>query len=316
MNRHLSGEVFILALALDDDKDCQSRQTLDLMTERIKLCLLSFGIPLLMGSSTLAQEPRPAAAATQAAAAENPVAETAGPAAKVVDPAQRQTLEKELDDLQVQLAQSPQDPVLLTNTGIAAARLERWGLAAGLLRDAVEVDPGLAAAQQALDFVLEKLPVKEIARSADMWEVYRAEFLSGISLYALFIVGAPLLLLVGLLALRFVTERRKALVDEDPLPRITWIHVLATFLLVIHVGLLLTKLIDRGQTRATITAEKILAHSAPDAEAPALFELFAGLEVLILRENEQWLQVRYPGGSAGWIERRAVRISALATGGG
>lgn len=223
--------------------------------------------------------------------------------------------QKALDELRVLLNQTPDDPALLTNAGIAAARLEQWGLAAGLLRDAVELAPDESAPAQALDFVLEKLPVKEIPHRAEFWEVYRARVLSGVSLFALALVGAPILLLVGFLALRYIGDRRRALLDEEPLPRVGAVHVAALLLLSLHLGLLLTKLMDRGQPRGTVIQEKIAAHSAPDEQAPSLFELFAGLEVLILRENEAWVQVRYPGGPTGWIPRAALHFSVVSPGG-
>lgn len=223
--------------------------------------------------------------------------------------------QKALDELRVLLGQTPHDPALLTNAGIAAARLENWGLAAGLLRDAVEIAPSENASRQALDFVLEKLPVKEISHRAQFWEVYRQKVLTGIPLYALALIGAPLVLLVGLLVLRYIADRRRALLDEEPLPRIGFAHVAALLLLTLHLGLLLTKIIDRGQPRATITETKIAAHSAPDAGSPSLFELFAGFEVLVLRENEAWAQVRYPGGPTGWVPKSALHFALLPAGG-
>ncbi len=223
--------------------------------------------------------------------------------------------QKALDELLVLLSETPHDPALLTNAGIAAARLEQWGLAAGLLRDAVEVAPTENAPRQALDFVLAKLPVKEISHSAEFWETYRENVLSGVSLYWLALIGAPLVLLVGLLVLRFIADRRRALVDEEPMPRVGPAHVAAILLLVLHLGLLMTKVMDRGQPRGTIIETKIAAHSAPDSQSPSLFELFAGLEVLILRENEAWAQVRYPGGPTGWIPKSALHF-ALAPAGG
>lgn len=231
--------------------------------------------------------------------------------ASALDALRKGESQNALDEFQVLLSRSPDDPALLTNAAIAAAQLNQLGLAAGLLRDSIELDPSSLQTRQALAFVMDKLPVKEIPHTVEFWELYRNQVLKGISLFALLAVGAPVLLLVGLLFLRWTAERRKAWADEEPLPPLRWIHGVAVILLALNLVLVISKLIDQGQVRGSILSPKIEARSAADASAPALFELFAGLEVLVLREKDDWVQVRYPGGPTGWVEKNALRISTI-----
>lgn len=245
----------------------------------------------------------------------------AGPSfASALQALQTADYQKALDEFLILLQDKPKDPSLLTNGGIAAAQMGQLGLAASLLRDSAELNPDVIQTQQALAFVLDRLPVKEIPHNIESWEVFRTHVLTGIPLAALLLIGAPLILLVGLLFLRWIGDRRKALLHEETLPRLGWVHILAAVLLTFHLALVFAKLVDLGQPRGTILPEKTAARSAADPQAPALFELFAGFEVLVLRESGQgdqaWVQVRYPGGPTGWIEKKAVRVSVVSAVGG
>lgn len=211
------------------------------------------------------------------------------------------------------LKKDPQNPSVLTNAGIAAAQSEQWGLSISYLRDAAHLDPGLLQTQKAIEFVQTRLPIKEIPHRVELWESYRQEYLGGISLIPLLLLGALLLLLVGLLFLRWMNERKKALDNDEPLPRLRLIHVVAAVLLVLQIALSLSKFYEIQEVRATILPEKVAIHSAPDTEAPSLFDLYAGLEVRVLRRQGDWLQIQYPGGPTGWINQSALRISALSS---
>lgn len=154
--------------------------------------------------------------------------------------------EEALTNLQNVLQQVPHDPALLTNLGVAAARLEKWGLALSYLKEAKELGSTYPQTADAIAFVTSQLKVKEIPHQVELWEVFRTYVLQGLSLSALLILGAVLILLTGLLALRFINDRKKALVDEEPLPRIRFIHILSGILLVLCTTLTLAKLVDQS----------------------------------------------------------------------
>lgn len=217
-----------------------------------------------------------------------------------------------LASLQSVLESLPHDPALLTNLGLAAAQSKKWGLSLSYLREAQEKGSNHPQTAQAIEFVSSQLKVKEIPHQVEAWELFRSYVLQGLSLPALLALGAVLVLLVGLLALRFINERKKALLDEEPLPRIRIIHIFAGVLLSICTVLSLAKLVDLSDVRAVILPETVAARSAADPEAPALFDLFGGLEIIVQREVAKetgtWAQVRYPGGPVGWIEKKDLRI--------
>lgn len=209
------------------------------------------------------------------------------------------------------LSLNPQDPALLTNAGIAAAQSQQWGLALSYLRDAVHLAPHTEQTQQALEYVQARLPVKEIPHNVELWESYRSSVLGGLSLIPLLLVGALVTLLVGLLFLRWLDDRRLADENDEPLPPFRAIHLISLVLFLAFSGLILSKVYEGLETRATILPEKVAVHSAADAEAPSLFDLYAGLEVWVLRHDGDWVQIQYPGGPTGWLKEDSLRISTV-----
>jgi hypothetical protein len=55
-----------------------------------------------------------------------------------------------------------------------------------------------------------------------------------------------------------------------------------------------------------VVSEKTTVYSAPNDKSAALFDLFAGLEVVLDQSNDQWVQVTYPGALTGWIPKSSV----------
>lgn len=52
---------------------------------------------------------------------------------------------------------------------------------------------------------------------------------------------------------------------------------------------------------AVILAERVEARSGPGPQNAQLFELFAGMDVIVRQCESGWCEVRVPGGLAGWI---------------
>lgn len=279
------------------------------------LCLSIF-----VSLAALAQEGAP----TQSATAESATAGSSTPEAATPPPIQKPLTFADaiaalqggdaataLAGFESALKENGKDANALTNAGIAAAQLEKWGLAVAYLRDALTLSPFLPEAKRALTFVEKRLQTKEIPHTFEFWEVLHQEFLKDLSLASLLFLGAPLLLLAGLLLLRWLKERETAFSEDLPLPRLQGLHLFVIFLSVFCLVATLAKWIDLSQVRGTILPEKIAVHSAADPKAPALFELYGGLEVLVLREENGWTQVRYPGGPSGWIQNDSIRTSAV-----
>ena len=92
----------------------------------------------------------------------------------------KDTLRKILDQLQKE-NMSP-SPSVLTNLGIIEYQQGQVGLALGLWRKALFLDPSLGAAQEALDYGVKNLKVKALPHKETFYESFRENFLVKVSL--------------------------------------------------------------------------------------------------------------------------------------
>ena len=63
---------------------------------------------------------------------------------------------------------------------------------------------------------------------------------------------------------------------------------------------------DENTPRGTIVVEKVHVRAGPGEKEAQLFELFEGNEVLILRVDDDWAQIQFPGAFTGWIPQSAI----------
>ena len=63
---------------------------------------------------------------------------------------------------------------------------------------------------------------------------------------------------------------------------------------------------DSSLHRGIIKLESVAVRSAPLLTAPEILQIYGGLEVRILRHQDGWLQIEYPGSIAGWVEPGSV----------
>lgn len=71
---------------------------------------------------------------------------------------------------------------------------------------------------------------------------------------------------------------------------------------------------DASTTRALVIAEKAQVQTAPGENKPIIFELQAGQELEVLKLEQGYFQVRYPGAFSGWIKKPQLEILSLTFG--
>ena len=206
----------------------------------------------------------------------------------------------------------PQNLAAMTNLGMTHLYLKNTGWSVALLRKAVSTKPDFQTAQSALAFVLPQAGIHELPHVISSWETWRAQVLVQAPLEIFLILLAILTAGVGWFWMSWWGVRRAAIQASQPVPAPGFVKILLLafwgFILIAAV----TKAIDLSTPRATIVAEKINALSLPEAKAPQLFELSAGMEVLLNSSHDDWFQVTYPGGMTGWVPK----ISLMQTSGG
>lgn len=68
---------------------------------------------------------------------------------------------------------------------------------------------------------------------------------------------------------------------------------------------------DHFTVRALVVAEKAQIQTAPGDNKPVIFELQAGQELEVLKSDDEYFQVRYPGAFSGWIKKVQVELLSL-----
>jgi tetratricopeptide (TPR) repeat protein len=208
------------------------------------------------------------------------------------------------------LQSAPQSTATLYNLGLTEYRLGKPGLALALWRKALSIGGSDPTIKEALDFGLSKLSKKELSRKSDLFETLRAGFLVEFNLFASLSLLAATLALFGLSFIHTVSSRKKAFNADETAPPIGWktpVTFLAFVAAVVITGL---KYVEITEARATVLEKSIEVRAAPDLASPGLFEIFEGLEVIVLERRNDWLRVRYPGGRSGWLPESALMQTA------
>lgn len=205
----------------------------------------------------------------------------------------------------------PYNTTALYNWGLTELRAGQTGFAIALWRRALGVDSDYLPAQSALEWARQKVDQPFLPQQFSLWLTVEGRFLRHVPLAVFVVSAAVFLFFAGFFSLRYFGSRRRALLEEQPLPEFPWLAGLSSlffvFLLVASIG----KSFSDSTTRATIVATKVEARSTPDVSGTPLFELFEGLEVIVRQSNNDWYQVTYPGGQTGWVPKSSLFVTTV-----
>lgn len=200
----------------------------------------------------------------------------------------------------------PESFAALHNMALIQIELKNYPMALGLLRHALELQPGHVAASAALERVKKTYPIAEMPRDLPFWEQYRNIFLESISLgWYLFLLAVALAssLFFGIRLIQIYKVRRES--GQETLGFSIPVALFVIFTILFCV-LSVSKYIDQSIQRGTLIASKVALHSAPDVTSPVLIELPAGIYVEVRNQQKEWLQVSYPGSFSGWVQESSV----------
>ncbi|QDK47305.1 hypothetical protein DOM22_00690 [Bdellovibrio sp. ZAP7] len=204
------------------------------------------------------------------------------------------------------LEQDPHNATTLTNLALAQFQLGKKPLAIGLFRKALNSDPELTPARAGLKFALTQMEIKEIPHQIETYESVRAKLLAPVSVIAYLIMTALFLFAAGWILIGFMGQRRRALAEEKALPGFPMIGTFLALCFLVSLTLLSLKMYDQSIVRATVVDDKVSLQSAPGDNQVALLDLYGGMEVIVQNENNDWVQVTYPGSITGWVKKSAV----------
>lgn len=197
---------------------------------------------------------------------------------------------------------------VLHNLALTEYQLDQKPLALALWRKALSLEPNYRAARQSRDFTEGKLQVRGFERDPLSNSFNRT--LEFISLYESLWLLALLMGVCGWLWIRYAADRRFAIEEERPLPSFPAAAISLSVVLVLCVGLLIAKIQQGLQTRATVIQSHVSARSLPSDEGVGLFELNGGSEVIVRRKNGDWSQVQNSDGASGWLRKDEIFVTS------
>jgi len=207
------------------------------------------------------------------------------------------------------LQQKPTNPSILTNLGLAYFQKNQKGQALARFRKALWLDPDFSPAETALQFALGQLEVKEIPHRIQNYESFRKTFLEPVSGWVYSILGTFLFAFGGWILIRYFAARKKSLDEDLPFPPFPTVGLIFLIAFVAVTTLSILKAVDQKTTRGTIVIQQTKVLAAPDEKSSSLYEIPEGLEVIIQRTQNDWLQVTYPGGMTGWVPAQNVFVT-------
>jgi tetratricopeptide (TPR) repeat protein len=204
----------------------------------------------------------------------------------------------------------PAHVVTLFDLGLLESKEGHNGRAIALWRKALALAPEFRPAREAIEFTRGKLERAEIPHEVETWEQLREMALAYVVLEKFVVISAVSFFFSVWLLLGFFGAKRRALLDEKPLPGFPFVATISAVLFVASAALTVAKILDMQELRGTVVAKKVEARSTPDQGGTPLFDLYEGLEVIVRQTSGNWIQVNYPGGSTGWVPRASVFTTA------
>lgn len=198
---------------------------------------------------------------------------------------------------------------ILYNWGLTEHSLGNNGMAIAAWRRSLNIDPSFLPSKKALNYLKDLLPNDILNQSQTEWESFRSKFLNNFSANTLFSSFLLLMLTSGFLLIRFMAQRKFALINETSLPKSPIIALFLVGVLIINLSLAGAKLIDQLDQRATIIVKSVKVKVAPNKESNNIFELLEGYEVIVVKRTKDWSQVTYPGGLTGWVQNTSLFVT-------
>ena len=199
---------------------------------------------------------------------------------------------------------------LIYNLGLTEYKLGKVGLALGLWRKALLINPQLNEARQALDYAIGQMQTKPLAQNTDstwVWlEKLIQDYLSFNLLWPLFLIS---IFISGYSLIKFLGAKKRAFENDEAAPLLGTKPIV--FLVVAGVLAILSfvSFKDLNSTKATAVAKPTEVKTGPSADNATLFDLPEGTEVLIRDKDNGWYKIEDPTGRIGWTEGTNVFVT-------
>lgn len=211
--------------------------------------------------------------------------------------------------LEEALKSHSQNSYLIYNLGLTEYKLGKVGLAIGLWRKALLINPQLNEARQALDYALGHMQTKPLAKNTDstwIWlEKLTIDHLSFNFLWPLFLIC---FFIFGYQLIRFLGAKKRAFVNDET-PPLLRTQTIIFFVIAMSLGILSYVTYRNIITpKATVIVKSTEIKTGPNADFATIFDVPEGTEVLIRDKDGEWYKIEDPMGRMGWVEGNQIFI--------
>lgn len=199
------------------------------------------------------------------------------------------------------LAEGVESASLYHDLALTHFQMDQKPYAMAYWRKALAVDPDFPLALAGRQYMETKFNMRPWEKdSAALW-IRRT--MDWVSYYQLLWVLAVLIGVTGWLWIGYIAARKVALEDEQPKPAFPTLATTLSTVFLAVIFLIGYKAKLSRTVRATIVLDKVQARSLPSDDGVGLFDLNGGSEVIVRRNNGDWLQVQNSDGASGWVKR-------------
>jgi tetratricopeptide (TPR) repeat protein len=173
------------------------------------------------------------------------------------------------------------------------------------------LNPSNKLAHESFEVFSKKFEVPVIARQISSYDYLKQEA-AKLPLDAWCILSLILIFVsLGLSLKTFVTHKKNQ-IAENFLSLSRWpIYSTLTITLLV-ISITYVRYLANEIPHAIIIAERAQVQTAPGENKPVIFEAQAGLELEVLKFDQGYFQIRYPGAFTGWINKSQLEILSLA----
>lgn len=196
---------------------------------------------------------------------------------------------------------------LFHNLALTYYQLDQKPYAMAFWRKALALDPSFRPAQAGRKLMETKFNMSSWEK--DTFSLWVRRTMESVSFYELSWLIAFLIGGAGWIWIRYLAARKIAIEDEQPKPPFPALAAVFAVLFALTLGLMSLKFQVLATKHATVVLAKISVRSLPAEEGVGLFELNGGNEVVLRREQGDWLQVQNSEGATGWVKKSEVLVT-------
>lgn len=178
-------------------------------------------------------------------------------------------------------------------------------------KKSLSLNPSNQLAQDSFAQYSKKIEIPTIAHQITNFDNFKS-IVSKISLDAWLVLSLILIFSTLRLALKNILIRKKNLLANNFHTPSKLPLFLTTTLCLFVISMTYIRYQEAKTLRALVIVEKAQVQTAPGENMPIIFEAQAGLEIEVLKFEQGYFQVRYPGAFSGWIKKAQLEILGLA----